>query len=232
MSYESRDRRRCLPQVTNHVFEVAWTITPKSTSTSDLWIILPPELRPHTTYGSDWSAFPYVGGFALIWPPNKRGSDQKSPNNEAIATDRPRPEYPRESIDRNRNEDAARAAVRLDAGSPKLLYEGYKIDLSLGRLGTQTTVVQTLGLPFLERWLVAVSARVGWSNLWRGCGTKRAAKPQPLHGLKRADPKGVNRPLGPSGSQPRQLGIGHPALEFPPFNLLQVVPSSMSALGH
>jgi hypothetical protein len=102
--------------VTNHVFEVDWTITPKSISSSDLWIILPPDLRPTTLYGSDWSAFPYIEGRALTWGPGNRGSD---------AAPKSWPRNPRiiDTEEQYRSKEARREAVRLDAGLPKLFYQ-------------------------------------------------------------------------------------------------------------
>jgi hypothetical protein len=133
--------------VTNRVFEVDWTVTPKATSSSDLWVILPAELRPDAIYGSDWVAFPYIEGHGLMRQPESepdRGSGEAVNLDGRMQRIAPQPE-----------------AVRLDASSPTLSpsrgshiwatsrVEGrqdYDVDLSSGRLGTHTTVVRTLGV--------------------------------------------------------------------------------------
>jgi hypothetical protein len=158
--------------VTNHVFEVDWTITPKSTSTSELWVILPPELRPDAIYGSDWLAFPYVGGLALTWWSqwsNRASGDEATPNAwPSVPFD-----YPEKYLENRREQDsrgeaAARSAVRLDAGSPRLFYRAYNVDLSLGRLGAQTTVVRTLGVSDNTYAFLALFGAVAASALGSG----------------------------------------------------------------
>jgi hypothetical protein len=122
--------------VIDHAFEVSWTITPTVPATSLSAIILPPELRPDILYGTDWSAFPYMGGQALTW----WGDDRSG---QRVIRER----SPYGSFGRSYNgEVAPQAPVRLDAGAPKLLYGGYDIDLSRGHLGAQTTVLRTLGV--------------------------------------------------------------------------------------
>jgi hypothetical protein len=112
--------------VTEKVFEVDWTITPKSTSSSELWISLPPQLRPDVLYGADWHA---------IFNP--------MPTGDAIYDTWRRKHKP----------------VSLDASSPKLVYENYDIDLSRGRLGARTTVVNTLGVSDkVWTWLVLLGS--------------------------------------------------------------------------
>jgi hypothetical protein len=103
--------------VARDVFEVDWTITPKSTSTSDLWISLPPELRPDSLYGPKWLAY-----FEVV------------PTRPWLSSDD-------EALWRRQH-----VIVRLDADSPKLDSEIYDVDLSRGRLGGRTTVVNTLGV--------------------------------------------------------------------------------------
>lgn len=104
--------------VASDVFEIDWTLTPKSTSTSDLWISLPPELRPEALYGPNWSAF-----------------------SQTVPT-RPWSSSDDEALWRGQQH----VPVRLDANSPKLVSQNYDIDLSRGRLGGRTTVVNTLGV--------------------------------------------------------------------------------------
>lgn len=125
--------------VASDVFEVDWTITPKSTSTSDLWIGLPPELRPATLYGPNWSAF-----------------SQTVPTRPWLSSDD-------EALWRQQQ-----VTVRLDANSPKLVSQNYDIDLSRGRLGGRTTVVNTLGVSESTYAWLALFGTVAASALGSG----------------------------------------------------------------
>jgi hypothetical protein len=120
--------------VTDKVFEVDWTVTPKSTSSSELWISLPPELRPDALYGPDWEAY--------FFPRPTRTLDA-----DAL------------SAGWSLGGTLKRTRVRLDAKSPRLDYQEYDIDLSRGRLGARTTVVNTLGVSTdVYAWLVILGA--------------------------------------------------------------------------
>jgi hypothetical protein len=125
--------------VASDVFEVDWTVTPKSTSTSDLWISLPPELRPDALYGPDWSAFSQV-------VPTRTWS---SSDDEVLWRQH-------------------QVTVRLDANSPKLVSQNYDIDLSRGRLGGRTTVVNTLGVSESTYAWLALFGAVAASALGSG----------------------------------------------------------------
>lgn len=121
--------------VVDGVFEASWTVTPSSAATSLSTIVLPAELRPRALHGDNWRAYPYVNGSALTWLKSSRSKT------EFLPPDSPHP-WPHGSS----AEAALQAVVVLDTESPKLAYKGYDIDLSRGRLSTQTTVVQTLGV--------------------------------------------------------------------------------------
>ena len=97
----------------------------------------------------------------MTWGPGNRGSD---------AAPKSWPRNPRiiDTEEQYRSKEARREAVRLDAGLPKLFYQGYRVDLSRGRLGAQTTIVRTLGVSDHVYTLLALIGTVAASALGSG----------------------------------------------------------------